>query len=118
MPVEDMGQVSGGKKRVTGSIDIGLLQSLNRKGEVKDLVAGYGQVIVDECHHIPAITFEQVLKQVMQVYDYADIHVPTLMRMYKKRLKGYEAIGYMMQNSPENSRQQTNEYKNRRVEEV
>ena len=100
MPVEDMGQVSGGKKRVTGSIDIGLLQSLNRKGEVKDLVAGYGQVIVDECHHIPAITFEQVLKQVMQVYDYVDIQVPTLMRMYKKRLKGYEAIGYMMQNSP------------------
>ena len=85
---------------MTGSIDIGLLQSLNRKGEVKDLVAGYGQVIVDECHHIPAITFEQVLKQVMQVYDYVDIQVPTLMRMYKKRLKGYEAIGYMMQNSP------------------
>ena len=68
MPVEDIGQVSGGKKRVTGSIDIGLIQSLNRRGEVKDLVAGYGQVIVDECHHIPAFTFEQVLKQVKAKY--------------------------------------------------
>jgi superfamily II DNA or RNA helicase len=49
-------------------------------------------------------------KRVVQVYDYVDIHVPTLMRMYKKRLKGYEAIGYFMQNSPAKSRQQTNEY--------
>jgi superfamily II DNA or RNA helicase len=316
MQLEDIGQVSGGKKRITGSIDIGLMQSLNRKGEVKDMVAGYGQIIVDECHHIPAFTFEQVLKQVkakyivgltatpirkdghhpiivmqcgpirfresakkqaaarpfehvvitrytnfkmapesgevkiqdiyaalvldkdryelifndllkalkmgrsplfltervehleqfaerlkdsaqnvivlrggmgskqrkaladqikavpdskervilstgryigegfddarldtlflampiswrgtlqqyvgrlhrlhdnkrvVQVYDYVDIHVPTLMRMFKKRLKGYEAIGYSMQNDLEKPRQRTNEYKNRRIEEV
>lgn len=68
MPLEEIGQVSGGKKKVTGSIDIGLIQSLNRKGEVKDMVAGYGQIIVDECHHIPAFTFEQVLKQVKAKY--------------------------------------------------
>jgi superfamily II DNA or RNA helicase len=41
-------------------------------------------------------------KQVVQVYDYVDIHIPTLMRMYKKRLKGYEAIGYLVQNSQKN----------------
>ncbi len=41
-----------------------MIQSLYRKGEVKDLVAGYGHVIVDECHHISAFSFEQVLKQV------------------------------------------------------
>jgi superfamily II DNA or RNA helicase len=40
-------------------------------------------------------------KRVVQVYDYVDIHVPTLMGMYKKRLRGYEAIGYSMQNDPE-----------------
>jgi superfamily II DNA or RNA helicase len=68
MPLEEVGQVSGGKKKITGSIDIGLIQSLNRKGEVKDMVAGYGQIIVDECHHIPAFTFEQVLKQVKAKY--------------------------------------------------
>jgi superfamily II DNA or RNA helicase len=68
MPLEEIGQVSGGKKRITGSIDIGLIQSLYRKGEVKDMVAGYGQIIVDECHHIPAFTFEQVLKQVKAKY--------------------------------------------------
>ena len=57
-------------------------------------------------------------KRVVQVYDYVDLHVSTLMRMYKKRLKGYEAIGYSMQNDPENSRQQTNKYKYLQVEEV
>jgi superfamily II DNA or RNA helicase len=41
-------------------------------------------------------------KQVVQVYDYVDMHIPTLMRMYKKRLKGYDAIGYLVQNSQEN----------------
>lgn len=40
-----------------------MAQSLQRKGEVDDLVAGYGQVIVDECHHIPAFSFERVLRE-------------------------------------------------------
>ena len=67
-PIEDLGQIGGGKTKVTGHIDVGLIQSLIRKGEVKDMVAEYGQVIVDECHHIPAFTFEQVLKQVKARY--------------------------------------------------
>jgi superfamily II DNA or RNA helicase len=49
-------------------------------------------------------------KQVVQVYDYVDIHIPTLMRMYKKRLKGYEAIGYLMQEDRENSCKEATEY--------
>jgi superfamily II DNA or RNA helicase len=66
--MDELGQIGGGKKKITGVIDIGLMQSLNRKGEIKDMVAEYGQVIVDECHHIPAFTFEQVLKQVKAKY--------------------------------------------------
>jgi len=49
-------------------------------------------------------------KQVVQVYDYVDIHIPTLMRMYKKRLKGCESIGYTIQNGNEKSSQQPNQY--------
>jgi superfamily II DNA or RNA helicase len=67
-PIEDLGQIGGGKTKATAHIDVGLIQSLIRKGEVKDMVAEYGQVIVDECHHIPAFTFEQVLKQVKARY--------------------------------------------------
>jgi superfamily II DNA or RNA helicase len=41
-----------------------MIQSLVRKGQVDDIVAGYGHVIVDECHHIPAYSFERVLSEV------------------------------------------------------
>jgi len=58
----EIGRIGGGQDNRTGRIDIGILQSLNRKGSVKDFVADYGQVIVDECHHIPAVSFEQVLR--------------------------------------------------------
>jgi len=57
-------------------------------------------------------------KRVVQVYDYVDIQVPTLMRMYKKRVKGYEAIGYSIQSGHENPRQQSNEYQYLLVDEV
>lgn len=59
-----IGQVGAGKRRPSGTIDVALLQSLNRGGEVRDLVATYGQVIVDECHHIPAFGFEKVMREV------------------------------------------------------
>jgi superfamily II DNA or RNA helicase len=63
-----IGQVGGGRSRQTGFIDVAMLQSLVRKGQVDDLVAEYGQVLVDECHHLPAVTFEQVLRQVKARY--------------------------------------------------
>ena len=64
LPVKSIGQIGAGKIARTGVIDVALIQSLQRKGEVKDFVAEYGQVIVDECHHLSAFTFEKVMKQV------------------------------------------------------
>ena len=54
--------------KVSGEIDIGILQSLNRKGDINEIVAEYGQIIVDECHHLSAFTFEQVLKRTRAKY--------------------------------------------------
>ncbi len=64
LPPKAIGQVVGGKDRRTGLIDVALLQSLQRKGDVKDCVAEYGHVIADECHHLTAFSFEQVMRQV------------------------------------------------------
>ncbi len=64
LPLRSIGQIGGGKTKRTGIVDVGLIQSLNRKGDVENLVAEYGQVIVDECHHVSAFSFERVLKQV------------------------------------------------------
>jgi superfamily II DNA or RNA helicase len=62
-PLKAIGQIGGGKRRPTGIVDVALLQSLSRQGEVDDVVTGYGQVIVDECHHVPAFNFERVLAE-------------------------------------------------------
>jgi len=48
----------------SGCVDIAILQSAHDKEGVRDFVAEYGQVIVDECHHLSAFTFEQVMRQV------------------------------------------------------
>lgn len=68
LPPQSIGQIGGGKDKRTGVVDVATIQSLQRNGTVKDLVAEYGQVIVDECHHIPAFTFEQVLKHAKARY--------------------------------------------------
>ncbi|MEI8206076.1 MAG: DEAD/DEAH box helicase, partial [Kiritimatiellales bacterium] len=59
---KNIGQIGGGKRKVSGQIDIAVIQSLNKKGAVDDIVADYGQVIIDECHHISAKSFEDVLR--------------------------------------------------------
>jgi superfamily II DNA or RNA helicase len=59
----DIGQIGGGKRKPTGIIDVATIQSLGRKGVVDDIVAKYGYLIVDECHHISARSFEIVARQ-------------------------------------------------------
>jgi superfamily II DNA or RNA helicase len=59
-----IGQIGGGKRKPNGLLDVAMIQSLVRKEKVDDVVAGYGHVIVDECHHLPAVSFERVLSEV------------------------------------------------------
>ena len=63
IPAKSIGRIGGGKSRPTGRIDVGIIQSLVRKGVVDDRVAEYGHVIIDECHHLSAHSFEQVARQ-------------------------------------------------------
>ena len=68
LSVKEIGQIGGGKTKQTKRLDVAVIQSLIRKGEVRDLVAEYGQVIVDECHHVSAFSFERVLRKVKAKY--------------------------------------------------
>ena len=58
-----IGTIGGGRRKPTGVIDVATIQSLVRKGEVSDIVADYGHVIVDECHHLSASSFELVARR-------------------------------------------------------
>jgi superfamily II DNA or RNA helicase len=63
VPPEAIGVIGGGRRKPTGIIDVALMQSLVRHGEVSDAVADYGHLIVDECHHVSAASFELVTRR-------------------------------------------------------
>ncbi len=60
---QSIGRIGGGRHRPTGPLDVAIMQSLVRKGVVDDHVADYGQLVVDECHHLSARSFEQVVRR-------------------------------------------------------
>jgi len=70
LPDTEIGTIRGGRKKPTGQIDIATYQSLiNRKDNSIDaLVQDYGQIIIDECHHLSAPGFEMVLNDVRAKY--------------------------------------------------
>lgn len=57
------GALGGGENALTGAVDVAVMQSLSRREDLGELLDGYGQIVVDECHHISALSFESVLKQ-------------------------------------------------------
>jgi superfamily II DNA or RNA helicase len=63
VPAKSIGRIGGGRRKPSGTIDVAVIQSLVRRGTVDDCVASYGHLIVDECHHLSAQSFEQVARQ-------------------------------------------------------
>jgi len=58
-----IGQIGGGKRKPSSIVDVALIQSLSKQGVVDDIVGMYGHLVVDECHHISARSFEIVARQ-------------------------------------------------------
>lgn len=68
IPKASLGIIGGGKKKPSGKIDIAVMQSLSRREDPGELLDHYGQIIVDECHHVSASSFEAILKQARAKY--------------------------------------------------
>jgi superfamily II DNA or RNA helicase len=68
LEVKEIGQIGGGRRKQTGLVDVAMIQSLARRKDLTEIVGSYGNVIVDECHHVPAVSFESVLKEVSAKY--------------------------------------------------
>lgn len=83
-----IGHLCSGKNTLHGIIDIALIQSCQEENEVKPFVRDYGMVIVDECHHVSSVSFEQVLKQVRAHYVYGLTATPI-------RKDGHQPIIFM-----------------------
>lgn len=65
-----IGTFSSQKKAATGIIDIAMIGSLGKEDNINPMVRDYGMVIVDECHHAAAATFENVLRASAAKYVY------------------------------------------------
>jgi superfamily II DNA or RNA helicase len=63
LPRDAIGMIGGGRRKPKGQVDVALIQSLVRKGEVDDIVGNYGHLVVDECHHLSAVSFEMVARR-------------------------------------------------------
>lgn len=68
IPLKEIGVYGGSKKKVSGKIDLAMLQTLTRAEELSEIAENYSQIIIDECHHIPASSFESVMKQLPARY--------------------------------------------------
>jgi hypothetical protein len=64
LPKDTIGQIGGGKNRRAGVVDLVMLQTLARQDDPAALLDGYGLVVVDECHHVAAETFETAIRDI------------------------------------------------------
>lgn len=64
LETKQIGQLGGGRNRAKGIVDLAMVQSLARRTDLAELTQGYGFVVVDECHHVPAVTFEAVVREI------------------------------------------------------
>jgi superfamily II DNA or RNA helicase/very-short-patch-repair endonuclease len=68
LPAKSIGRLGGGRKTLSGQVDVALMQSLVRKGIVHDCVGSCGHLVIDECHHLPAASFELVARRAKARY--------------------------------------------------
>lgn len=85
---QQFGGLSSDETTLNGKIDIALIQSCIESNEVKPFIRNYGMVIVDECHHVPAVSFENVLKGINAKYVYGLTATPI-------RKDGHQPIIFM-----------------------
>ncbi len=72
-----IGQLGAGKNQLNSIVDVAIMQSLHMDGNLKDCIKNYGMIIVDECHHVPAFSFEQIIKNTTAKYVYGLTATPS-----------------------------------------
>jgi superfamily II DNA or RNA helicase len=89
LAAKEVGQLGGGRNKAKGAIDIAMVQSLARREDLGEITKAYGLVVVDECHHVPAVSFERVVREIpvrcwlgLTATPYRRDHLEKLITMY------------------------------------
>ena len=61
IPRKDIGQLGGVKKTIKSQITVAMIQTLARQKDWAELRSTFGTILFDECHHVPAKTFREVI---------------------------------------------------------
>ena len=68
---------------------VSMAQTLARRDDLAEFAKAYGLVVVDECHHVPAVTFERVVRDMpvrhwlgLTATPYRRDHLEKLITMY------------------------------------
>ncbi|MCK4906443.1 MAG: DEAD/DEAH box helicase [Spirochaetes bacterium] len=85
---KDIGVLGSGRKKLKGTVDIAMIQTMSKKVELEDVFKQYDFIIIDECHHVPAVSFEAVLNSFSAHYFLGLTATP-------QRKEGDQAIIYM-----------------------
>jgi len=83
-----IGSLSGGQNRLSKIIDVAVMQSLYAREDIDECMKNYGMIIIDECHHVPAVSFERILKHTNAKYIYGLTATP-------ERKDGHHPIIFM-----------------------
>ncbi len=62
LPSKQIGQKGGGRHKLTGIIDLAMIQSLKAIDDLDAFFSSYGLIVIDECHHLPAFSFETAVR--------------------------------------------------------
>lgn len=74
--INEVGQIGGGKNKVTNVVDVASIKTLWNNGKFNDVVKNYGMIIIDECHHLAAYTYENAVNTVNAKYVYGVTATP------------------------------------------
>lgn len=74
--IEEVGQLGGGKNIITNKIDVASIKTIWNNGKFNDVVKNYGMIIIDECHHLAAYTYESAVNHVNAKYVYGVTATP------------------------------------------
>lgn len=76
LDIQNIGQIGGGKNTITNVIDVASIKTLWNKGKLNEVTKNYGMIIIDECHHLAAFTYEQAINSVNSKYVYGFTATP------------------------------------------
>ena len=104
IPKREIGQYVSVKKTVKSPVTVAMIQTLAKAPDLKDVASQFGLVLVDECHHMPARTFRDVITQFSPKYLYGLTATPTRKNNDEKLIFVY--LGDILHTVPKDYNQQ------------